>query len=824
MSYGGDVQFLPRLKKLLDDFPGQAHDAWDVATDLKQRHPEYERKNSKAFLRMVTEALERLGRGPPKAEEAEAGSDRKSSENRKRKLSNKAKKKGAEVVVLDSENEEDPDSEKYVSYPDTNRANLTLANLYAGGTGKPSQALQKAPSTPSSSQPKRSSANKAPGSAVKGSNMSKPRGLGAVLEVEPKFSDIKFNDMGGCNRQFLEVCRMVLKMMKPRTYSTFVGCDPPKGLLINGPPGCGKTMFAQAIPGEFGIHMIRLAATELVSGVSGETEDKVRQLFEAAKRYSPCFLIIDDIDAITPKKETASREMERRIVTQLCNSLDELFTRSKDPRLEERLEFGADGDIKLNGNDTPEDPRVLVIGTTSRPDALDIGLRRRFDLEIALGIPDEYAREKIISVICKLPLDDSINVKMLARWTPGYVGADLKALMSAAANCAISRIFDTMVKRADQRQRQLTNAQVDEELGKVLSFLNSDDDPETIDRLGGFHVSMADFERAIELVQPSAKREGFATVPDVTWDDIGALSDVRCELDWSILKKVKRPEDFELLGIPNKPQGMLLSNFRLISSFLGILLCGPPGCGKTLLAKAVANEAGINFISVKGPELLNMYVGESERAVRTVFGRARDSSPCVIFFDELDALCPVRSQNESSGGARLVNQLLTEMDGVEARKQVFLIGATNRPDMIDPAILRPGRLDKIVFVDFPSGPDRADILRKSTKNGTEPRLAPSFDVDTFATDPALDGYTGADLTALIHEASIIALKQRFAENSEIDAVDTDHFRQALAKIRPSVSKADRAKYERMKKEYTKDTSKAAPPTPAVTASSSAMEV
>lgn len=214
-------------------------------------------------------------------------------------------------------------------------------------------------------------------------------------------------------------------------------------------------------------------------------------------------------------------------------------------------------------------------------------------------------------------------------------------------------------------------------------------------------VEFQDFVRALGTITPSSIREGFATVPDVSWEDVGALKQVRSELEWSILNPIKRPEAFESLGITNKPQG--------------ILLCGPPGCGKTLLAKAIANETGLNFISVKGPELLSMYVGESERAVRTVFQRARDSAPCVIFFDEIDALCPKRSNNETSGSARLVNQMLTEMDGVEARKQVFLIGATNRPDIVDPAILRPGRLDKVLFVDFPDANDRADILRKSTK-------------------------------------------------------------------------------------------------------------
>ena len=262
-------------------------------------------------------------------------------------------------------------------------------------------------------------------------------------------------------------------------------------------------------------------------------------------------------------------------------------------------------------------------------------------------------------------LADDVTLKQIAKLTPGYVGADLQALIREAAKVAIDRVFDTIVAK-NEGHKNLTVEQIKEELDRVLAWLQGEDDPSALSALnGGLRISFEDFERALSAIQPAAKREGFATVPDVSWDDIGALVEVRKQLEWSILYPIKRAEDFAALGIDSRPQG--------------ILLCGPPGCGKTLLAKAVANETGMNFISVKGPELLNMYVGESERAVRTVFQRARDSQPCVIFFDEIDALCPKRSHGESSGGARLVNQLLTEMDGVEGRQKVFLIGATNRP-------------------------------------------------------------------------------------------------------------------------------------------------
>ncbi|CAJ0957607.1 unnamed protein product, partial [Mesorhabditis belari] len=782
MSFGGDPKFLARLKEQLENHTSDSTvDPEEVAQGLMQKYPDYGRKKQKPFVRMVAEAFDKLGVNEKDEEDIKVIAETTPRDHRKRKLS-KSKSARTQDVVLDSD-ENDPDMDKYVTYPKTNRANKSITNLYASGASNAGTPL----SSNSKDRPKKATIN---GKPVNAASLAKPRGLGAVsIEFLPKKSEISFQHLGGCNRQFLEVCRLAMHMRRPRTFS-MLGVEPPKGFLVHGPPGCGKTMFAQAIAGEFNLPMFQLAATELVSGVSGETEEKLRQLFEATKRHAPCVLIIDDIDSIAPRRETASREMERRVVTQLCNCLDELFLSPKEKPLEDKINFSANGEIQIDNEPPIDDHRVLVIGTTSRADALDNGLRRagRFDSEIALGIPDEDAREKILATICKLPLDASISYRMLARLTPGYVGADLKALITVAAKCAVSRIFDTMVHH-NPKQKQMTNAEIEEELQKVLAWLVSDDDPSTITSLGGFSVTMADFERALQSVQPSAKREGFATVPDVSWEEIGALQDVRQELEWNILYPIKRPEDFALLGISSKPQG--------------ILLCGPPGCGKTLLAKAVANETGMNFISVKGPELLNMYVGESERAVRTVFSRARDSSPCVIFFDEIDALCPKRSHNESSGGSRLVNQLLTEMDGVEARKQVFLIGATNRPDIVDPAVLRPGRLDKILFVDFPSGPDRADILRKSTKNGTRPHIAQDFNMDAFACSSTLDGFTGADLSALIHEAGIIALKERLFENkNDVDSVNETHFQKALIKIRPSVSEADKKRYERMKLLYT----------------------
>ncbi|NXJ60316.1 NVL protein, partial [Rostratula benghalensis] len=494
-----------------------------------------------------------------------------------------------------------------------------------------------------------------------------------------------FEDVGGNDETLKEICKMLIHVRHPEVYN-HLGVIPPRGFLLHGPPGCGKTLLAQAIAGELELPMLKVAATEVVSGVSGESEQKLRELFEQAVTSAPCVLFIDEIDAITPKREVASKDMERRIVAQFLTCMDDL-------------------------NNVAATTQVLVIGATNRPDSLDPALRRagRFDREICLGIPDEAAREKILRTLCrKLKLPESFEFHQLARLTPGYVGADLMALCREAAIHTVSRI---LIKSEDQKRKHLhaggntaeestgTETDILDELHRLLDLLKNQD-PLPEDQLQKLCIEMNDFIVALSSVQPSAKREGFVTIPDVTWADIGALEGVREELTMAILAPVRNPEQFKALGLTTPA---------------GVLLAGPPGCGKTLLAKAVANESGLNFISVKGPELLNMYVGESERAVRQVFQRARNSAPCVIFFDEVDALCPRRSDHEAGASVRVVNQLLTEMDGLENRQQVFIMAATNRPDIIDPAILRPGRLDKTLYVGLPPPEDRLAILRTITK-------------------------------------------------------------------------------------------------------------
>lgn len=618
---------------------------------------------------------------------------------------------------------------------------------------------------------------------------------------ELQYPSLTFEDVGGNEDTLKEVCKLLIHMRHPEVYQ-HLGVVPPRGFLLHGPPGCGKTLLAQAVAGELKLPMLKVSSPELVSGVSGESEQKLRDLFDLAVRSAPCILFIDEIDAITPKREVASKDMERRIVAQLLTCMDELNS----------------GEMMA---------QVLVIGATNRPDSLDPALRRagRFDREICLGIPDQEARLRILKTLCrKLKLGEDFDFQLLARLTPGYVGADLMALSREAAMCAVNRILLQVQKRPEGHgpeemlaSGEHTPAKVEGteppaesssgaqnelgfqgELWNLMSLLkNTDTVPQ--EQLACLSIGMSDFQSSLANVQPSAKREGFATVPDVTWEDVGALQDIREELTMAILAPVRSPEQFQALGL---------------SSPSGVLLAGPPGCGKTLLAKAVANESGLNFISVKGPELLNMYVGESERAVRQVFQRGRNSAPCVIFFDEVDALCPRRSGHESGASVRVVNQLLTEMDGLESRRQVFIMAATNRPDIIDPAVLRPGRLDKTLYVGLPPPADRHAILLTITKAGTKPQLEPDVCLREIAFDERCDCFTGADLSALVREASVNALRAHLKSWDPSTAFPTSSsspegrvadikvskrdFDGAFDKVRPSVSKVDQKIYQQLK--------------------------
>ncbi|KAL4109820.1 hypothetical protein PRIC1_001515 [Phytophthora ramorum] len=618
----------------------------------------------------------------------------------------------------------------------------------------------------------------------------------------------RYSDVGGIQAILQEVRELIeYPLTHPEVYA-HLGVEPPRGVLLHGPPGTGKSMLAHAIAGECGATFLKISAPEVVSGMSGESEQKLRELFDEAIARAPSIIFIDEIDAITPKRETSARGMEKRIVAQLLTSTDSLSL--------------------ANTGGKP----VVLIGATNRPDALDSALRRagRFDREICLGIPDEEAREKILRVLArKMTLEGDFDFAALARRTPGYVGADLVSLTKEAAVGAVNRIFTNIntertvksegdaasVSAETETSDAVTSEdamEVDatydnpaettknaEETPSAADDLRAQVEPFTEAQLAPLSITMADFEAAIPKVQPSSKREGFATIPDVTWDDIGALTEVRDELSLAILQPIAHPERFAALGL---------------SMPAGVLLYGPPGCGKTLLAKAIAHESGANFISIKGPELLDKYVGESERSVRQVFQRARASSPCVVFFDELDALAPRRSGGAGgdSGGngvsERVVNQLLTEMDGLDGRRNVFVIAATNRPDIIDPAMLRPGRLDKLLYVPLPRASERHQILKTISAKCA---MAPSVQLESVAADPRCEGFSGADLSALVREAGITALRETDFSKLEAGAtvtlgIEHHHFISAFDRVFPSVSRADQRMFDRMKKNLRKSRS------------------
>ncbi|KAJ2654239.1 Ribosome biogenesis ATPase rix7 [Coemansia sp. RSA 1200] len=646
--------------------------------------------------------------------------------------------------------------------------------------------------------------------------------------------DTRLSSLGGVDSCIEDVLELIVMPLKHPEIYLHTGVQPPRGVLLHGPPGCGKTLLANAIAGEVGVPFIQISAPSIVSGMSGESEKKLREVFEEARELAPCIVFIDEIDAITPKRENAQREMERRIVAQMLTCIDDISW------------------------DKTNNKPVMLIGATNRPDSLDPALRRagRFDREIAMSVPDEDARQQILEVLCsKLLLSGDFNIKELAKLTPGYVGADLTALTTAAGMIAVKRIFNSLPSffaktdmdiqasvrdsfetaakattaasvsceyqepdsmcvdseaptEANNRPRHIPSTPVlwdakpaTEKIRTIANFLASHPDPLSDDELAPLAITNSDFLEALKKVQPSAKREGFATVPGVTWSDIGALSKVREELRMAVVEPIRHPEIFAQVGI---------------TAPAGVLLWGPPGNGKTLLAKAIANESHTNFISVKGGELMSKYVGDSERAVRQVFARARASSPCVIFFDELDALCSRRSGEQNEASARVVNTLLTEIDGMESRKRVYVIAATNRPDIIDPAMLRPGRLDKLLYIELPTPSERADILSTLSKNTP---LGDDVDLGSIASDGRCTGFSGADLAGLVREASVMALRSVFftqdkdtgstltpINNGPLKTrskimVTKEHFDIALSRTSPSVSANDMKRYESLRKLY-----------------------
>jgi len=582
--------------------------------------------------------------------------------------------------------------------------------------------------------------------------------------------DISLANLGGVDDVIEELNELVaMPMLYPETYLK-TGIQPPRGVLLHGPPGCGKTMIANAFAAEIGVSFIPLSAPSLVAGMSGESEKKIREIFDEAKKMAPCLVFIDEIDVIMGKRESAQREMEKRIVAQMLTCMDDMALEKTDGK------------------------PVIIIAATNRPDSIDPALRRagRFNKEINLGVPNEAAREKILRALTqKLLLPEDFNFRDLAKMTPGFVGADLNDVVSVAGTEAMKRMMTALKERASADLAAAAPPSTDmmqidnlitpvplPSLSPALRLLRSlvkhagESVPD-----GDFAITFRDFLTAVPKVQPSARREGFATIPDTTWAHIGALHSVREQLTMAIIEPIKRPEAFARVGI---------------TAPTGVLLWGPPGCGKTLLAKAVANESKANFISIKGPELLNKYVGESERAVRQVFERARSSVPCILFFDELDALVPKREDSLSEASSKVVNTLLTELDGLSSRAGIYVVAATNRPDMIDPAMLRPGRLGTSVFIDLPNADERVEILRALYAKALPG--AGLEGLDEVARDARADGYSGADLGNLHQAAAVAALKRDGA--SEEVRIERRDWEEALGRVRPSVK--DAGKYRRLK--------------------------
>eukprot|EP01121_Diplochlamys_sp_Union-15-3_P009387 TRINITY_DN2566_c0_g1_i4.p1 TRINITY_DN2566_c0_g1~~TRINITY_DN2566_c0_g1_i4.p1 ORF type:complete len:804 (-),score=198.74 TRINITY_DN2566_c0_g1_i4:59-2440(-) len=558
-------------------------------------------------------------------------------------------------------------------------------------------------------------------------------------EEETKMDEIGYDDIGGVRKQLSQIRELVeLPLRHPQLFKN-IGVKPPKGILLYGPPGCGKTLIARAVANETGAFFFLINGPEIMSKLAGESESNLRKAFEQAEENAPSIIFIDEIDAIAPKREKAQGEVERRIVSQLLTLMDGLKTRKA----------------------------VIVIAATNRQNSIDAALRRfgRFDREIDIGIPDATGRLEIIRIHTKnMKLADDVDLEAMAQETHGYVGADVAALCTEAAlNC----------------------------IREKMDVIDIEDEKIPAEVLDSMAVTQEHFRMALEASNPSALRECVVEVPTVTWEDIGGLEEVKRELKELVQYPIEHAPLYKKFGMnPSK----------------GVLFYGPPGCGKTLLAKAIANECQANFISIKGPELLTMWFGESEANVREVFDKARQAAPCVLFFDELDSIA--RSRGSSVGdaggaGDRVINQILTEMDGMEQKKNVFIIGATNRPDIIDPAIMRPGRLDQLIYIPLPDLPSRINIFKAVLRKSP---IAKDVNIEYLSTKT--QGFSGADITEICQRAAKLAIRQAIEKEIEnnqtgdnmetsdpVPEITREHFSEAMQYARRSVTDETLRKYE-----------------------------
>lgn len=549
--------------------------------------------------------------------------------------------------------------------------------------------------------------------------------------VSPSVPLVTWEDIGDLEEAKQKIREIVELPLKHPELFERLGIEPPKGILLYGPPGTGKTLLAKALANEIGAYFITINGPEIMSKYYGESEEKLRRIFKEAQENAPAIIFIDEIDSIAPKREEVVGEVEKRVVSQLLTLMDGLQERGK----------------------------VIVIGATNRPEALDPALRRpgRFDREIEIPPPDKRARREILAVHTRnTPISEDVDLDKIAEMTHGYTGADIAALVKEAAMNALRRFIQS--EKIDLNQ------------------------PIPAEKLEKLVITMEDFLVAMRSIQPSLLREVIVEIPEVRWSDIGGLDDIKQELRESIEWPMKYPHVFEKMGIePPK----------------GILLFGPPGTGKTLLAKAVATESGANFIAIRGPEVLSKWVGESEKAIRQIFRRARMVAPAIVFFDEIDSIASTRGSDPSGVIDRIVNQLLTELDGIQPLRRVVVIAATNRPDLLDPALLRPGRFDKLIYVPPPDYRARLEIFKVHTRRLP---LAPDVSLEELA--QRTDGYTGADIAAVCREAAMIALREVFTDSGSLkpSQVEMRHFIEAIKKIPASLTKTDLEVYEKLAKE------------------------